>query len=86
MERRMLGTLEVSMVGLGCATMTPFYDQPDRDAATDTLHRARETGVDFLDSSDAYGQGSNEQLIARAVKGASQRVRNCQQVRQSARA
>jgi len=37
MERRMLGTLEVSMVGLGCATMTPFYDQPDRDAATDTL-------------------------------------------------
>jgi len=69
MERRMLGTLEVSMVGLGCATMTPFYDQPDRDAATDTLHRAREIGVDFLDSSDAYGQGSNEQLIARAVKG-----------------
>ena len=57
------------MVGLGCATMTPFYDQPDGDAATDTLHRARETGVDFLDSSDAYGQGSNEQLIARAVKG-----------------
>ena len=36
MERRMLGTLEVSMVGLGCATMTPFCDQPDRDAATDT--------------------------------------------------
>ena len=69
MERRMLGTLEVSMVGLGCATMTPFYDQPDRDTATDTLHRAREIGVDFLDSSDAYGQGSNEQLIARAVKG-----------------
>ena len=69
MERRMLGTLEVSMVGLGCATMTPFYDQPDRDAATDTLHRAREIGVDFLDSSDAYGQGSNEQLIARAVRG-----------------
>ena len=69
MQRRRLGELEVSAVGLGCATMTPFYDQPDRDAATDTLHRAREIGVDFLDSSDAYGQGSNEQLIARAVRG-----------------
>ena len=69
MQRRKLGGLEVSAIGLGCATMTPFYDQPDRDAATDTLHRAREIGVDFLDSSDAYGQGSNEQLIARAVKG-----------------
>ena len=32
--------LEVSAVGLGCATMTPFYDEPDRDAAIDTLRRA----------------------------------------------
>jgi len=32
------------------------------------LRRAREIGVDFLDSSDAYGQGRNEELIARAIK------------------
>src|SRR5438046_2228035 len=69
MRRRRLGGVEVSAVGLGCATMTPFYDQPDRDAAIDTLRRAREIGVDFLDSSDAYGQGRNEELIAHAVKG-----------------
>jgi aryl-alcohol dehydrogenase-like predicted oxidoreductase len=69
MQRRMLGTLEVSTVGLGCATMTPFYDEPDSGAAIDTLRHAREIGVDFLDSSDAYGQGRNEELIARAVKG-----------------
>jgi hypothetical protein len=64
MQRRRLDALEVSAVGLGCATMTPFYDEPDRDAAIDTLRRAREIGVDFLDSSDAYGQGRNEELIA----------------------
>src|SRR6266446_1823606 len=69
MQRRRLGGLEVSAVGLGCATMTPFYDEPDRDAAIETLRRAREIGVDFLDSSDAYGQGGNEELIAHAVKG-----------------
>jgi aryl-alcohol dehydrogenase-like predicted oxidoreductase len=69
MERRRLGTLEVGAVGLGCATMTPFYDMPDPDAALATLHRARELGVDFLDSSDAYGAGRNEELIARAIKG-----------------
>ena len=69
MQRRRLGGLEVSAVGLGCATMTPFYDEPDRDAAIETLRRAREIGVDFLDSSDAYGQGRNEELIAHAVKG-----------------
>src|SRR5947199_8959524 len=69
MQWRRLGGLEVSAVGLGCATMTPFYDEPDRDAAIETLRRAREIGVDFLDSSDAYGQGRNEELIAHAVKG-----------------
>ena len=69
MQRRMLGGLEVSAVGLGCATMTPFYDEPDRDVAIDTLRHAREIGIDFLDSSDAYGQGRNEELIARAVQG-----------------
>src|SRR5258705_7541441 len=69
MQRRRLGGLEVFAVGLGCATMTPFYDEPNRDAAIETLRRAREIGVDFLDSSDAYGQGGNEELIAHAVKG-----------------
>jgi aryl-alcohol dehydrogenase-like predicted oxidoreductase len=69
MQRRRLGGLEVSAVGLGCATMTPFYDEPDRDAAIDTVRRAREIGVDFVDSSDAYGQGRNEELIACAVRG-----------------
>jgi aryl-alcohol dehydrogenase-like predicted oxidoreductase len=68
MQRRKLGGLEVSAVGLGCATMTPFYDEPDSNAAIDTLRRAREIGVDFLDSSDAYGQGRNEELIADAIK------------------
>jgi aryl-alcohol dehydrogenase-like predicted oxidoreductase len=69
MQRRRLGGLKVSAVGLGCATMTPFYDEPDRDAAIDTVRHAREIGVDLLDSSDAYGQGRNEELIACAVKG-----------------
>jgi aryl-alcohol dehydrogenase-like predicted oxidoreductase len=69
MERRRLGGLEVSAVGLGCGTMTPFYDAPDPDSAIATIRRSRELGVDFLDSSDAYGAGRNEELIARAVAG-----------------
>jgi len=69
MQRRRLGGLEISAVGLGCAPMTPFYDEPDRDAAIGTVRRAREIGVDLLDRSDAYGQGRHEELIAHAVKG-----------------
>jgi aryl-alcohol dehydrogenase-like predicted oxidoreductase len=69
MERRKLGGLEVSAVGLGCATMTPFYGEPDPASAIDTIRRAREFGIDFLDTSDAYGSGRNEELISRAVEG-----------------
>jgi aryl-alcohol dehydrogenase-like predicted oxidoreductase len=69
MQRRRLGGLEVSAVGLGCATMTPFYDQPDPGSAIATIRRARELGVDFLDTADGYGRGHNEELIARAVAG-----------------
>jgi aryl-alcohol dehydrogenase-like predicted oxidoreductase len=67
MERRKLGKLEVSALGLGCATMTPFYGEPDPASAIDTIRRARELGIDFLDTSDAYGNGRNEELISRAV-------------------
>ncbi len=69
MQRRRLGELEVSAIGLGCATMTPFYGEPDPGAAIATLERAAEIGLDFLDSSDAYGRGRNEELIARVLRG-----------------
>jgi aryl-alcohol dehydrogenase-like predicted oxidoreductase len=69
MQRRRLGGLEVSAIGLGCATMTPFYGEPDPESGIATIRRAGELGIDFLDSSDAYGAGRNEELIARAVAG-----------------
>ena len=69
MQKRKLGSLEVSGLGLGCATMTPFYDEPDRGESVCTIRRAIELGIDFLDSSDAYGNGRNEELIAEAVAG-----------------
>jgi aryl-alcohol dehydrogenase-like predicted oxidoreductase len=69
MHRRKLGELEVSAIGLGCATMTPFYGTPDPAAALATLRRALDLGVDFLDTSDAYGQGRGEELVAAAIAG-----------------
>jgi aryl-alcohol dehydrogenase-like predicted oxidoreductase len=69
MERRKLGGLKVSAIGLGCATMTPFYGEPDPAAAIETIRRAAELGIDFLDTSDAYGNGRNEELISRAIDG-----------------
>jgi aryl-alcohol dehydrogenase-like predicted oxidoreductase len=64
-----LGKLEVSAIGLGCMSMTPIYGSPDPNEAIATLHRAPELGVDFIDTSDAYGAGANEELVGRALAG-----------------
>ena len=70
MERRRLGQLEVSAIGLGCMSMTPIYGEPDPNEAIATVHRAPDIGIDFIDTSDAYGaSGANETLVGRALAG-----------------
>lgn len=68
-SRRMGGSLELPVIGLGCMVMPGFYGPADEAASTATLHRAAELGVTHLDTSDAYGAGKNEELIGRAIKG-----------------
>ncbi len=71
MEKRRLGTqgLVVSALGLGCMSMSEFYGTPDEQESLATIHRARELGVNFLDTADAYGPFKNEELVGRAIKG-----------------
>jgi aryl-alcohol dehydrogenase-like predicted oxidoreductase len=70
MDKRKLGRLEVSAIGLGCMSMTPLYGTPDPEEAIATLHRAAEIGINFIDTSDAYGaNGTNEELVGRALAG-----------------
>ena len=71
MKLRKLGNqgLVVPAIGLGCMVMPGFYRPGDEDQSIATLHRAAEIGVNHLDSSDLYGAGKNEELIARAIKG-----------------
>ena len=71
MEKRKLGTqgLVVSGMGLGCMGMSEFYGVADEERSTATIHRSRDLGVDFLDTADMYGQGRNEELVARAIAG-----------------
>jgi aryl-alcohol dehydrogenase-like predicted oxidoreductase len=68
MERRSLGQgLEVSAIGLGCMGMSEFYGARDEQEALETIHRALDLGVTFLDTADMYGPFTNEKLIARAI-------------------
>jgi aryl-alcohol dehydrogenase-like predicted oxidoreductase len=59
----------VSAIGLGCSGMSSDYGVPDDVEAAATIRRAIEAGVNMLDTSDAYGAGRNEQLIAGAIAG-----------------
>src|SRR6266581_3514453 len=70
-ERRRIGRNgpEVYAVGLGCMSLSGTYGTSDDDAAIPFLQRAIDLGVDFLDSSDAYGLGQNEELLGRALQG-----------------
>ncbi len=74
MQRRKLGSLEVSCIGLGCMSMTPIYGQPDPSEAIATIQRAVDLGVDLIDTSDVYGGGKNEELVGRAIKGRRDKV------------
>jgi aryl-alcohol dehydrogenase-like predicted oxidoreductase len=70
--KRTLGTtsaLTVSELGLGCMGMSEFYGTTDEQTAVDTIHRALDLGVTFLDTADMYGPFTNEQLVGRAIAG-----------------
>jgi aryl-alcohol dehydrogenase-like predicted oxidoreductase len=70
-EQRTLGksTLSVSAIGLGCMSMSNVYGKCDDAESTAVVHRALDLGVNFLDSSDLYGWGQNEELLGRALRG-----------------
>jgi aryl-alcohol dehydrogenase-like predicted oxidoreductase len=61
--------LTVSSLGLGCMGMSQSYGPADRDESIATVHRALDLGITFLDTSDVYGSGHNEELVGEAIAG-----------------
>jgi aryl-alcohol dehydrogenase-like predicted oxidoreductase len=76
MRHSKLGDLEVSRIGLGAMGMSTAYidKSVDESQAIETIHRALELGVTFIDTAEIYGPYANEELVGRALKGRREEV------------
>ncbi|HET7464259.1 MAG TPA: aldo/keto reductase [Longimicrobium sp.] len=71
METRRIGSLEVSVVGLGCNN---FGGRLDSGETASVVDAALDAGVNFLDTADIYGKTQSEAYLGRALKGRRDRV------------
>ncbi len=64
MQTRKIGSLEVSVVGLGCNN---FGWRIDAEASAKVIDAAIESGITFFDTADRYGKGQSEDFLGRAL-------------------
>src|SRR5580700_4851767 len=71
MNTTLLGTLEVSRIGLGTMGMSIAYTGAGLDDAESirTIHRALDLGVTLIDTAEIYGPYVNEELVGQAISG-----------------
>jgi aryl-alcohol dehydrogenase-like predicted oxidoreductase len=62
MERRKIGSLSVTVVGIGCNN---FGSRIDENRTEEVVNAALEAGVNFFDTADMYGNGKSEELLGR---------------------
>jgi aryl-alcohol dehydrogenase-like predicted oxidoreductase len=67
MELRQLGRTEmrVSAISFGAWAIGGFWGAVDDDQSMAALHAAIDSGVNFIDTADVYGDGRSERLVAR---------------------
>jgi aryl-alcohol dehydrogenase-like predicted oxidoreductase len=64
METRSVGSLEVSVAGLGCNN---FGMRIDEDASRAVVDAALDAGINHFDTADIYGGGRSEEFLGRAL-------------------
>jgi aryl-alcohol dehydrogenase-like predicted oxidoreductase len=66
METRAIGSLTVSLVGLGCNN---FGMRTDEERSTAVVHAAIDAGITFFDTADVYGGTRSEEILGKALAG-----------------
>lgn len=70
MQKRPLGRtgLDVSVVGFGTMTIGGIFGPVDDAVSIQALHAAVDAGMNFIDTSDAYGAGHSERIVGAFLK------------------
>lgn len=70
MEKRTLGStgLQVTVIGFGAMTIGGVFGPVDDAESNRALHQAIDCGMNFIDTSDAYGTGHSESVIGRFLQ------------------
>jgi aryl-alcohol dehydrogenase (NADP+) len=66
MDYRNLGRSGVKVSPICLGTMM-FGGRTDEPAAADIIARAREAGINFIDTADVYNEGRSEEIVGRAI-------------------
>jgi len=66
LERRKIGSLEVSLTGLGCNNFGWRIDEAQSRRVVET---ALDSGINFFDTADLYDSGKSEEYLGRALAG-----------------
>jgi len=75
MQKRKLGKLEVSAIGLGCMGMTYGYGPArDKQEMISLIRSAVERGITLFDTAEVYGPFTNEELVGEALRPIRDRV------------
>ena len=64
MEKRKIGSLDVTVLGLGCNN---FGWRIDANATKKVVDAALDAGINFFDTADIYGKGQSEEFLGRAL-------------------
>ena len=69
MQKRKIGNLEVSAIGLGCMGMSSGYgEKSDKKDMINLIHEAVDLGINFFDTAEVYGPFENEEILGEALK------------------
>ena len=75
MQKRKLGNMEVSVLGLGCMGLSAGYGPAtDKQTAIALIRGAVERGVTLFDTAEVYGPFVNEELVGEALAPLRDRV------------